>query len=232
MISVCMAVKDGELFIKEQISSILTQLGVNDELIVSDDHSSDSTLEIINSFQDKRIKIFCNPGSGILNNFENALRHSSGEKIFLSDQDDVWHKDKVGKMGALLDHYDVIVCDCTIVDHQLNPQHESFFKINKSSKGMLKNIFKNSYMGCCMAFNRSILEKILPFPDKIPMHDLWIGLNAELYFSVFFLPEKLVFYRRHSNNASSDPKKSSQSLKIKMSGRLHLIKNLLVKSYA
>lgn len=227
-----MAVKDGAQFIEDQVQSILTQLGVSDELIISDDHSSDSTLKIIHAFADNRIKIITNPGVGIIENFENALNHSSGEKIFLADQDDVWIANKIEKMSLHLNQFDVVICDCAIVDRDLNPESSSFFKINKSRKGLILNIIRNSYMGCCMAFNRAILNKILPFPKNIPMHDIWIGLVAELYFSVLFLPEQLVLYRRHSANLSSSTSKSSRSLKTKMSTRLYLVKNLLRTAYA
>ncbi|MEQ9413699.1 MAG: glycosyltransferase [Cyclobacteriaceae bacterium] len=232
MISVCMAVKDGGLFIEEQIQSILPQLGVNDELIVSDDHSFDATINIVNSFADKRVKIITNPGDGIVDNFENAIKHSCGDKIFLADQDDVWVKDKIEKMSMHLDRFNVVICDCIIVDRHLNPEPNSFFEVNKSSKGLIKNIIRNSYMGCCMAFNRTVLNKILPFPRDIAMHDLWIGLVAEIHYSVYFLPEQLVLYRRHSANASSSPSKSSRSIKTKVTTRLHLVKNLLRLAYA
>lgn len=98
-ITVCLASYNGQNFIKEQIESILSQLSAIDELIVSDDISSDSTLDIVNSFKDDRIKIL----SGIkfaspIRNFENALKYATGDVIFLSDQDDVWLPNKVRVM--------------------------------------------------------------------------------------------------------------------------------------
>ncbi len=232
MISICMAVKDGELFIKEQLESILPQLTGNDELIISDDQSSDDTLRIIEKHNDSRIRVIKNPGDGILDNFQNALYNARGHKIFLADQDDVWASNKISRMSPFLDQYEVVVCDCNIVDKDLKPGPQSFFELNKSNKGIFKNIVHNSYIGCCMAFNRSILNKILPFPKNIPMHDLWIGLIAELHYSVFFLPEKLVQYRRHPNTASTTLNKSSRPISKKMSSRYHLIKNLIRTAYA
>ena len=76
MISVCMATYNGEKYIKEQLSSILSQLSEKDEIIVSDDSSTDKTVEIIESFQDKRIKILKNNKFRQPNlNFENALKY-------------------------------------------------------------------------------------------------------------------------------------------------------------
>ena len=52
-------------------------------------------------------------------------------------------------------------------------------------------------MGCCMAFNKNVLNYVLPFPDKIAMHDSWIGLNASLIGKSYFLNTPLIHYRRH-----------------------------------
>ena len=95
MISVCMATYNGAQFIKEQIDSILCQLSTEDELIISDDGSTDETLSIINSYKDNRIKVFQHKaaeGSAFIKatrNFENAMSHAVGDYIFLSDQDDM-----------------------------------------------------------------------------------------------------------------------------------------------
>ena len=67
---------------------------------------------------------------------------------------------------------------------------------------MLANIRKNSYIGCCMAFRRELLEYILPFPESLPMHDQWIGLLAEKHGSVRLLRTPLIRYRRHGDNAT------------------------------
>ena len=96
MISVCMASYNGEKYIKEQIDSILKQLSDEDELVISDDGSTDNTLSVIQSIHDKRIKLIHNQGEhGYSRNFENALKNSKGDYIFLSDQDDVWKDNKV-----------------------------------------------------------------------------------------------------------------------------------------
>ena len=78
-----------------------------------------------------------------------------------------------------------------------------------------------------MAFNRKILEKALPFPNPIPMHDTWIGLMAEKYGKTFFLREPLIYYRRHGNNVSPTAEKSSYSLKKKIYHRYLFVKNTL-----
>jgi glycosyltransferase involved in cell wall biosynthesis len=229
-----MATKDGARYLAEQLDSILSQLTSNDELIISDDASTDDTISIIQSYNDIRIKLLCNHSSkGIPKNFEESLKASKGDFIFLTDQDDVWVSTKMETMLRQLAKYDLVISDCVIVDDQLKIKTDSFFSWNNSGKGLIKNIFRNSYMGCCMAFSRSVLNRALPFPKDIPMHDFWIGLIGELYFKVCFTPEILVYHRRHSGNASSTADASALNYSKKFSSRYRIVKNLFFhKVYA
>lgn len=205
MISVCMATYDGGKYIKEQIKSILLQLGDEDELVISDDHSSDNTLEIISSFNDERIHIVEGPAKGHPRyNFENGLKHCKGDYIFLCDQDDIWMPNKVEVFCRYLQNNDLVVSDCYIIDADGEVIRESFFNGNLNHrKGFFKNLIGNHYLGCCMAFNRKLLDTILPFPSQIAQHDIWIGLCAEiLSMNISFIPDKLMKYRRYDGNFS------------------------------
>ena len=82
-ISVCVATYNGENYVRQQIESILCQLKADDEIIISDDMSTDSTLEIVKSFNDSRIKIYLHEKEhGFVKNFENALSYAKGDYIF------------------------------------------------------------------------------------------------------------------------------------------------------
>jgi glycosyltransferase involved in cell wall biosynthesis len=229
-----MATKNGELFIREQIDSILAQLNSRDELIVSDDCSEDGTVSIIESYADKRIILLKNSKEkGVAGNFERSLIQSSGDYIFLADQDDVWMPHKIKVMTSHLKEYDLVISDCSIANHSLQPKYHSFFDLNKSGKGFLKNLFKNSYMGCCMAFRKQVLKRALPFPKDLSMHDLWIGLIGELHFRVYFIPQSLMKHRRHERNSSTTSGESENPLHSKVYDRYKIIKNLLFhKTYA
>lgn len=232
MISVCMASYNGEKYIKEQITSILLQLGEEDELIISDDSSTDNTLEIIESFQDKRIVLFKNQTFySHVYNFEHALKHARGNYIFLSDQDDVWLPHKLKTMLELLCTHTLVLSDAVMVDDNMNVLENSFFAFNHSGNGLLKNLYKNSYLGCCMAFNRSILDKALPFPKDINMHDWWIGLIAEIYRDVYFSNEKLIKYRRHEDALTPIDRKSNNSFFKKIGFRISMIKGLIFRIF-
>lgn len=202
-ISVCMATFNGEKFVEKQLSSILSQLGQHDEVIISDDGSVDDTLVIINKFADSRIKVFLNKKRyGPVGNFENALRHASGELIFLSDQDDVWLSGKVSTVSSLLKNNDLVLTNCKVVDEFGNLLSNSFFDSRNSKKGFWINLYRNSYIGCCMAFRRDILSYVLPFPHFIHMHDWWIGLLVEAKGNIAFCQDPMIMYVRHGGNAS------------------------------
>lgn len=230
MISVCMATYNGEKYIKKQLDSILTQLDKNDELIISDDSSTDRTIEIIKSFNDNnRIKLiesqkFKSP----IFNFENALKQTTGDIIVLSDQDDIWENNKINvvrksfmhedfnkpilKMynGKCIDKDDKIICD-------------DLFKYVGIRKGLLLNTIKNSVIGCNIALTRKLLNICLPFPKDIPMHDIWIGSCAYVFGSVEFVNEKIFYYRWHNNNYTG---KKTKLFK-KFIWRFDLIKDLM-----
>lgn len=213
MISVCVATFNGAQYIHEQVTSILMQLSENDELIVSDDGSKDDTLKILSSFHDNRIKVFLNTGEhGFVKNFENALSHSHGDVIFLSDQDDIWHPDKVKKILPLFDNYDLIVHDAELIDGEGNPLGKSYYSLMHGNKGFLANLWKTRWLGCCMAFKRNVLDACLPFPQKVVGHDYWIGMMGMVLFKYCFINDVLISYRRHNNNVSTSSEKSSNSM--------------------
>lgn len=230
-ISVCIASYNGEKFIANQLESILSQeLPVN-EIIISDDSSTDRTVEIIKSYKDSRIRLLENNDfKSPIFNMENALKLAAGTVIFLSDQDDIWLPGKVRVISKLLKRYDLVTSDASLIDAGGCVVEESFFKLRNSGAGFVKNIYRNTYLGCCMAFNRSILEKSLPFPDDIPMHDMWLGIIAEIYGNTYFCNEKLVYYRRHSSNASPAGGKSCYTA-LEMIGFRYKLLKALAKRY-
>ena len=225
MISVCMATYNGERYLKEQVDSILNQLSISDELIVSDDGSLDNTLNILRSYNDNRIKIFKNTGrKGVVGNFENALYQAKGNYIFLADQDDVWLSNKVEVCTSLLQTYQAVVTDCLVVDMNLKIIHESYFKLYKSKKGFLKNIFRSSYLGCCTAFRRELLNVILPMPKSLFLyHDWWIGFFIDWFGKVKFIDIPCLYFRRHCNNVTATTKKSILPIHKKIYYRIQLL---------
>ena len=163
MRSICMATYNGAKYIKEQLDSIIPQLRDDDELIVSDDASKDDTLKIVESYNDPRIKIFHNENHGVAHNFENAMRQASGDIIYFADQDDVWLPGKLDKMEKFLKDggYDTILCNCSLVDANLNVIKERHYDEKwPMKKSLLRNIINNCWLGACMCFTKQVKEEI------------------------------------------------------------------------
>lgn len=207
-VSVAMATYNGMPYLREQLDSILPQLQAEDELVISDDGSSDGTRAYLDALcaADTRVRVLDGPRRGVIANFAYALAACRGEVIFLCDQDDVWRADKRERVLQAFAQTDVLLVmhDAAITDEHGSTIHPSFFAWRGTKTGVLKNLWKNSYIGCCMAFSASLLPHILPMPHNIPMHDQWIGLQAERHGKVALLREPLLAYRRHGGNATAD----------------------------
>ncbi len=206
-VSVCLATYNGEKYLQRQIETILCQLGPDDELVISDDGSTDKTLSVIRSFRDERIKLFSGKRiGGVVKNFEHSLLHARGDIILLCDQDDVWLPNKVslvrncfaGQKGTIA----LVSLNGHIVDVNESPLGETIFERVGVGPGLLKNVYDNTYVGATLAFTRELLDVALPMPKRLPMHDMWLGLLAELLGEVSFVEEPTILYRRHGENAT------------------------------
>ena len=227
MISVCIATYNGEKYIKEQLQSILPQLGNKDEIIVSDDGSTDKTIEVINEFGDSRIYIIQDkPLHSPIFNFERAIEFAKGDFIFLSDQDDVWLPNKVEIIMDVLSDTAFVFTDAIVVDKDLNLIRDSYFNHKSKKGGIFNNILNNSYFGATIGFRKEILEYALPFPKNIPMHDQWLGLIADYYYSVKFINTPLIKHRRHGANASYSGEKSRNTIIVKLKYRINIFISL------
>lgn len=215
-ISVCIASYNGEQFISQQLQTILPQLLLGDEIVISDDSSTDATIDLINAFQDDRIRLFADQiFHSPTYNFEHALMQATGEIIFLSDQDDEWVEGWIELALSELRTVSLVVCDADVINSQGRMRASSAAKIYRGGKrkpGVIRNLYRNGYIGCCCAFRREVLEAALPFPKKLPWHDWWIGLVADLFFSTRFIQERKIRYRRHGKNASRTGEGSTSTL--------------------
>lgn len=227
-LSVCMAAYNGEKHIYKQVKSILDQLTDKDELVISDDSSTDNTIGVLNSFNDQRIRIFKNThAKGPVGNFATALSNARFDYIFLADQDDMWLPGKVTRHMELMLQYELVTSDAIVVTEDGIVLFDSFFKARDAGKGFFKNLKKNTYLGCCMSFRRSLLNKAFPFPKGLYMHDWWLGLVAEAEGNVYFCDEIFINYIRHSNNATQTLQQQLPFFE-KVSNRWGFIKSLIV----
>ncbi len=236
MISVCIATYNGEKYLREQLDSILAQIGERDEIVVSDDNSTDSTMELLQSYNDPRIRILHHDARQVrttfpldrpTHNFENALMHAKGDIIFLADQDDVWLPGKVEKMQKALKNADMAMHDCILADEQMCQIAPSYFDIIHVTTSAWRNAVKCTLLGCCMAMRRCVVEDALPFPRTQVGHDLWLGMVADRKFRFVLVNEPLLMYRKHHHSMTTAGRKSKYGLWFKISYRITILKHLL-----
>jgi len=228
-VSVCMATYNGAAYLRVQIDSILSQLRAGDELVVSDDGSTDATLEILRSYGSRLNIVGTSRIAGVVPNFARALAHASRPLIMLADQDDAWLPGRVAAMTAELTHCELVVANALVVDDNLTPTGVTLFEQLPPRTGFWPNLWKNSFVGCCMAFRRSLLQRAMPMPAHTPWHDWLLGLLACLQGDgVRHLQTPMLLYRRHSSNASATGQTSKNSFRQKLSLRTHMLRALWV----
>ena len=227
-ITVCMATYNGEKYIGQQIESILTQLEIDDELVIIDDVSSDGTAVYVKNICDKRIRLVENKMNiGITASFEKALILSKGNIIFLCDQDDIWFDNKIEKIKGVFneDSVDIVQHDAVIVNNDMEIIRSSFKDLRNAGPGVIKNIISNTYLGCGMALRRSVIDKCLPIPKQKGYHDRWIGIVSEIQgCKAVFIDEPLMYYVRHEGTGSNLKRRN---LWVIIVDRINLIKSII-----
>lgn len=209
LVSIAVATYNGEKFLKEQLETIVNQTYKNLEIIICDDGSTDSTVEIIKEYQnrDRRIKLFQNEKQlGVLKNFEKAISLCSGDYIAISDQDDSWIINKIEIMLYEIQDYILIYHDDILVDKTGSVIHNSFFKSNKISIDKEHDtnalMLNNWISGHACMFSNKLKNYILPIPNEIEHYDMWIAIIASKIGKIKYLDKQLVLWRQHSTNTS------------------------------
>ena len=214
ILSVAMCTYNGAQYLQEQLDSIADQTRLPNELVVCDDSSTDTTLQVLERFQEMApfpVRIYRNETNlGSTKNFEKAISLCSGDIIALSDQDDVWMPYKLERLEKVLEncpHAGYVFSDALVVDEELRPlgytmwdrvsfttRQRRCFKQEHQLEVLLKH---NVVTGATMAFRASLRDLILPIPDQW-VHDAWIALLASAAGARgIFIEESLIKYRQH-----------------------------------
>ncbi len=212
MISVIMATYNGEKYIRQQLDSIINQTILADEIIICDDFSSDSTMDILKEYQLRypNIRVSQNEiNLGFTKNFWNLIHNAKGEYIVFSDQDDLWHENKLEIIKNILDNEKQILALNTalsFIDYKGNKINNYKLLKNKNN-GKLRQIdfceFVNSprYLGMAMAIRRKLLDLVeVENIEMIHAHDWFLNQTAAYNKSMYFLDLVLTDYRLHDNN--------------------------------
>lgn len=232
-VSVCLASYNGEKYLKQQLDSILQQVRDGDEIIVSDDGSTDGTLKLLKDYQKKydNIRVVKGPKDGFSSNFGNAILHANHDIIVFSDQDDIWCNNKIDLIcEAFSDSMVTTILHTmfTFRDDKLKDTSEIHISYHS---GVLRNFVKSCYWGCCMAVRRDFVRRFLPFRKHCAGHDQLIGLMSEKYGKVVFLDQPLIWHRLHVTNTSK-PKTLKQMIGFRIALRKDYLfaKNMYDKS--
>jgi glycosyltransferase involved in cell wall biosynthesis len=230
-ISVCMAAFNGSKHIKEQLESILSELDAHDEVIVVNDCSTDNTGDIVAGIGDTRIRLINSPSNaGYVRTFERSLAEASGEYVFLSDQDDIWIPGRVELMIDAMQDKNMVVSNCRHIEGEPGRFHQIRLRTVDSNR-TLRNIVGilvgyRLHWGCAMAFRRTLLHQILPFPSYMAeSHDQWIALVGIVNRSMQYLETDTILHRLHGYNLT--PKGIRGFRKI-LKARLAFLRNLFV----
>lgn len=211
-----MATYNGEKYIRKQLDSIFNQTYTNIEVIVTDDCSTDATIDILEEYAQKfGLKYFINRKNlGFVKNFETALLLCRGDYIALADQDDIWEKNKLEILINNINDSSLICSDLSIIDENDIIKHQSFrnlynFKDYYNNRDFIKLCFRCFALGCCTLFKKELLTFSIPFPDCAVSHDWWIALIAEKKGGIKYIDDKLVHHREHEKNISNRVTKKS-----------------------
>ena len=221
-VSIALCTYNGASFLSHQLDSLASQTLLPDEIIICDDASSDNSLQIANSFASKvsiPVRIHQNKKNlGYVKNFENAISRCTQDLIFLCDQDDLWHPEKIAQVVATFNaepDVGLVLHDfCWIDDNNkpyqgpvdtYGPHHLRAAQLPQEIKENSISVFMQPYprawCGCMMAYRRHFNPVVLPiFPGK--GHDDWILKLLGPITETRFIASPLVSYRMHEKNTN------------------------------
>lgn len=214
--SVALCTYNGDEFLGEQLASFVSQNRLPDEVVICDDGSDDNTMEILQDFASKapfQTHVHRNRETlGSTGNFEKAIRLCSGDIIALSDQDDVWHPQKLSQIEQIfLRNPDIggVFTDADVVDQNLKPFGFSLWDSIQFSKRQQRHVIRGEAFeillkhpvvtGATLSFRSLWRERLSPFPS-FWVHDAWIAFNLSAFSTLTIIQENLIQYRQHGNN--------------------------------
>lgn len=218
MISIAMTTYNGAQFVQAQLRSILEQTRQPDEIIICDDGSRDDTVNIIRHVMETsgtdRIRLVENEENlGYIRNFYKAISLTKGDYIFLADQDDIWHRDKLEKSLAIMERTGAAAI-CTrsrLIDRDGQEMDGNAFIVSvlltrlKEELGPVRFfdlVIENVAQGCTYCFTKEVRAKYLSLNSRQLIHDHQIMFIASLVGKVYACAEPMIDYRIHGSNSA------------------------------
>jgi glycosyltransferase involved in cell wall biosynthesis len=222
-VSVALCTRNGAAHLEEQLSSIFGQSVLPDEIVVADDASSDDTVAIVQAAFERgsgyeahtqpRLVLIQNPEPlGVTANFQRAMEACTGDLVILSDQDDVWHPNRLSVALAIFERspsLDMLYSDARLVDDIGAPLGQSLFEALgittverdaiRAGEGFNALLRRNLVTGATAVVRRALVERAIPFPAPW-IHDEWLAIIAAATGDLDFSPKQLIDYRQHASN--------------------------------
>jgi glycosyltransferase involved in cell wall biosynthesis len=218
-ISVVLCTCNGQAYLAEQLSTLLTQSRLPDEVVIGDDDSTDGTWAIVQDFaalaRTRGVAVQAVRRTrrlGYVANFSAALALSSGDLVFLCDQDDAWHPDKIATMASrfLADAtLTFLHSDARLVTADGADMGCGLFEaleLSSTERGLIAGgealrvyLRRNIATGATAVFRRELLDRALPVPSAW-VHDAWLATLAAATGKVDFIDDPLIDYRQHDDN--------------------------------
>lgn len=216
-VDVLLATYNSGDFLEPQLESLLNQTYQDFSLLIRDGGSSDSTVNLLEKYQERypgKIKLIPSEGrSGFLKNFRELMLASSADYIFFCDHDDIWLPGKIEKclkrIQAMSDEYGsgvplCVHCDMILADGECNQVKPSVHKAWNFGRTPELDGYPVDIpcFGCTMVINKTLKDKALPMDDVCASHDTWCGRIAWYMGKIDFIDEPLMKYRVHTSNVS------------------------------
>lgn len=210
-----MCTYNGAAHIAEQLESILDQTLPPTEIVLSDDASSDDTVDIALAVVGLRVPMTVLRNDvqlGITANFEQAISACHGEFIVLSDQDDIWAPHRLASALAVLSRRPTLLLlhsDARLVDAGGAPIGDTLFdaleltqrerELEHGGRAFEALLRRNLATGATTIFRRELYARAAPFPAGW-VHDEWLAIIAAATGDVDVLEQQLIDYRQHGAN--------------------------------
>lgn len=232
-VDILLSTFNGEKFLNEQLDSIVDQDHSNWQLIIRDDGSTDSTVQLLHAFQQRfpeKVKIIKDEKGnlGFCNSFTELLPHSTSNYILFCDQDDRWKKNKISTLLSCIRSEEekkpasahLVFSDLGLINEQSAALPGSFLDLSgyKKQDGQQVFFLKNYVPGCNLLFNKKLLSLAMETSNHLGLHDHWLLFNCAAIGKITFVDQQLMDYRVHGNNTIGMFEKETQhfglSLKI------------------